>query len=182
VTVLGVDPGSRHVGLSILRMGQILHLEEMRLDRDLTIACSALRLHLAQLICQYTVNILAFETMEFRGHATANAMVVLALTGAIRSLADQVQVRAYRVAEWRASLLGEPLPPAMPSEAWKALVHRVVASELGIGEEALPADPGGHIGDALAIALCAAREAAQPHVTKGHAGASPLPDTQREDT
>lgn len=154
--MLGIDPGSRHVGVAILRGEQILHHEELRLDHDLTMACSSLRLRLVQLVRQYRVDLVAFEAMRFRAHATANAMAVLALTGVIRSLADQVPVREYRVEEWRTSLLDGQAEPGLASQAWKALVRGAVARALAVHEDALPPDPGGHIGDAMGIAIHAA--------------------------
>jgi len=172
-TVLGVDPGSRHVGLGILRGAQILHQEELRLDRDLTIACSSLRLRLVHLVREYRVDVVAFESMQFRGHATANTMAVLALTGVIRSLADQVPVQACRVTEWRTSLLGELPESGLDSEAWKAIVRGAVARACAVHEDALPPDPGGHMGDALGIALHAMRQtvgdAADEEDTHAHA-------------
>lgn len=123
------------------------------MDSRLTVACASLRLRLIELVAAYQVRVLGFESFQFRGHATDNSAATLAITGVIRSLADQLPVRDYRVEDWRTAIVGESPEDPHDHDAWKVLVQRAVRRQLGLPVEPLEADPGGHMYDAVAIAL-----------------------------
>jgi Holliday junction resolvasome RuvABC endonuclease subunit len=166
--VLGLDPGSRHVGVAAVAGERVLVSEVWHLPTDLTRACAWLWAELAGLLGRYEVRILAFETYTFyKDHGYIDTEVALCnILGVIRSFAgsrEDLRLMECTAIEWSALLAGQRPPSRRDGGAkyhhWKRMVAGTV--ELLVKGQGLSwaDDKGFHRRDALGVALWASAEA-----------------------
>jgi hypothetical protein len=166
-TILGLDPGSRHVGVAVLAGERVLVSEVWHLPTDLTRACAELWTSLAALLGRHGADLLAFETYTFyKDHGYIDTEVALCnVLGVIRSFAGWgggLRVVECTMMEWSARLAGQRPPKRRDGgagyHAWKRLVAG--SGELLVRGQGLSwaNDKDYHRRDALGVALWASAE------------------------
>jgi crossover junction endodeoxyribonuclease RuvC len=158
--ILGIDPGLNVTGYAVIDAGRtepaVLEAGALRTDGNAAMAQRVAQIHadLGEILCELKPDLVAIEQLYAHYRHPRTAILMAHARGVVLLACRQagVAVRSLSATKVKKSLTGN-------GHASKQQVQRAVQSLLKLKELPQPPD----VADAIAIALCAGREARRKH-------------------